>query len=232
MRTMKKLIAVVDDERDILDLVTHHLKREGFVVKPFQSGKDFLLYIKSVPPDLVLLDIMLPGMDGLELCRTLKGRSATRSIPIMMITAKSAEADIVVGLELGADDYMVKPFRMRELVARVKSIMRRYEEKGSEDGALRVGPLSVNPSSYEASLGSERLDLTTTEFRILETLAERKGKVFTRDQLLKRKTLWGDDRLVFDRTIDVHIKNLREKLGGEGAMIKTVRGIGYKLEEI
>ena len=232
MRTMKKLIAVVDDERDILDLVTHHLGREGFVVKPFRNGKDFLLYIKSVPPDLVLLDIMLPGMDGLELCRTLKGRPATRSIPIMMITAKSAEADIVVGLELGADDYMVKPFRMRELVARVKSIMRRYEEKGSEDGALRVGPLSVNPSSYEASLGSDRLDLTTTEFRILETLAERKGKVFTRDQLLKRKTLWGDDRLVFDRTIDVHIKNLREKLGSAGAMIKTVRGIGYKLEEV
>lgn len=232
MRTMKKLIAVVDDERDILDLIAHHLEREGFVVKPFRSGKDFLLYMKSVPPDLVLLDIMLPGMDGLELCRTLKAKPATRDIPIMMITAKSAEADIVVGLELGADDYIVKPFRMRELVARVKSIMRRYEEKSSEDGALRVGPLSVNPSSYEASLGSERLDLTTTEFRILETLAERKGMVFTRDQLLKRKTLWGDDRLVFDRTIDVHIKNLREKLGSAGAMIKTVRGIGYKLEEI
>ncbi len=232
MRTMKKLIAVVDDERDILDLVTHHLRREGFVVKPFRNGRDFLLYIKSVPPDLVLLDIMLPGMDGLELCRTLKGSPATRGIPIMMITAKSAETDIVVGLELGADDYMVKPFRMRELVARAKSILRRCEEKGPEDGELRVGPLSVNPSSYEASLGSERLDLTTTEFRILETLAERRGKVFTRDQLLKRKTLWGDDRLVFDRTIDVHIKNLREKLGSAGAMIKTVRGIGYKLEEV
>ena len=232
METMKKLIAVVDDERDILDLITHHLEREGFVVKPFQSGKDFLLYINSVPPDLVLLDIMLPGMDGLELCRILKGKPSTRDIPIMMITAKSTEADIVVGLELGADDYMVKPFRMRELVARVKSIMRRYGEKDSEDAALRVGPLAVNPSSYEAKLGSERLDLTTTEFRILETLAERKGKVFTRDQLIKRKTLWGDDRLVFDRTIDVHIKNLREKLGAAGAMIKTVRGIGYKLEEI
>ena len=232
METMKKLIAVVDDERDILDLITHHLEREGFVVKPFQSGKDFLLYINSVPPDLVLLDIMLPGMDGLELCRILKGKPSTRDIPIMMITAKSTEADIVVGLELGADDYIVKPFRMRELVARVKSIMRRYGEKDSEDAALRVGPLAVNPSSYEAKLGSERLDLTTTEFRILETLAERKGKVFTRDQLIKRKTLWGDDRLVFDRTIDVHIKNLREKLGAAGAMIKTVRGIGYKLEEI
>lgn len=228
---MKKLIAVVDDERDILDLITHHLKREGFTVKPFQNGKDFLLYINSVPPDLVLLDIMLPGTDGLELCRILKGKPSTRSIPIMMITAKSSEADIVVGLELGADDYIVKPFRMRELVARVKSIMRRYGESEPEDGALRVGPLSINPSSYEASLGSEKLDLTTTEFRILETLAEKKGKVFTRDQLLKRKTLWGDERLVFDRTIDVHIKNLREKLGASGAMIRTVRGIGYKLEE-
>ncbi len=228
---MEKLIAVVDDEKDILNLITHHLKREGFQVKPFQSGKDFLLYINSVPPDLVLLDIMLPGMDGLELCRILKSKPSTKSIPIIMITAKSTEADIVVGLELGADDYIVKPFRTRELVARVKSILRRYATKTPGDETLRVGPLSINPASYEISVDSRKIDLTTTEFRILETLAEAEGKVFTRDQLLKRKTLWGDERVVFDRTIDVHIKNLREKLGSAGKMIKTVRGIGYKLEE-
>ena len=229
---MRKLIAVVDDEKDILNLITHHLKREGYQVKPFQSGKDFLLYINSVPPDLVLLDIMLPGMDGLELCRILKSKPSTESIPVIMITAKSTEADIVVGLELGADDYIVKPFRTRELVARVKSIMRRYAMKDSGDGALRIGPLKIDPASYEASVNSQKIDLTTTEFRILETLGEAEGKVFTRDQLLKRKTLWGDERVVFDRTIDVHIKNLREKLGSAGKMIKTVRGIGYKLEEI
>ena len=229
---MKKLIAVVDDEKDILNLITHHLKREGYQVKPFQSGKDFLLYINSVPPDLVLLDIMLPGLDGLEICRILKSKPSTESIPIIMITAKSTEADIVVGLELGADDYIVKPFRTRELVARVKSILRRYAMKTLGDGTLRVGPLSINPASYEVSVDSQKIDLTTTEFRILETLGEVEGKVFTRDQLLKRKTLWGDERVVFDRTIDVHIKNLREKLGSAGKMIKTVRGIGYKLEEI
>lgn len=228
---MKKLIAVVDDEKDILNLITHHLKREGYQVKPFQSGKDFLLYINSVPPDLVLLDLMLPGMDGLELCRILKSKPKTESIPIIMITAKSTEADIVVGLEFGADDYIVKPFRIRELVARVKNIMRRYAMKDPWDGALRIGPLSINPASYEVSVDSRRIDLTTTEFRILETLGEARGKVFTRDQLLKRKSLWGDEKVVFDRTIDVHIKNLREKLGSAGKMIKTVRGIGYKLEE-
>ena len=229
---MKKLIAVVDDEKDILNLITHHLKREGYRVKPFQSGKDFLLYINSVPPDLVLLDIMLPGLDGLEICRILKNKSSTESIPIIMITAKSTEADIVVGLELGADDYIVKPFRTRELVARVKSILRRSAMKDTGDGTFRVGSLSINPASYEVSVDSQKIDLTTTEFRILETLGEAEGKVFTRDQLLKRKTLWGDERVVFDRTIDVHIKNLREKLGSAGKMIKTVRGIGYKLEEI
>ncbi|MCY3624678.1 MAG: response regulator transcription factor [Candidatus Dadabacteria bacterium] len=229
---MEKLIAVVDDEKDILNLITHHLKREGYRVKPFQSGKDFLLYINSVPPDLVLLDIMLPGMDGLELCRILKSKPQTHSIPIIMITAKSTEADIVVGLELGADDYIVKPFRIRELVARVKSILRRYAMKNPGDETLRIGSLSINPASYEVSVDSQKIDLTTTEFKILEALAEAEGKVFTRDQLLKRKTLWGDERVVFDRTIDVHIKNLREKLGSAGKMIKTVRGIGYKLEEI
>ena len=229
---MKKLIAVVDDEKDILNLITHHLKREGYQVKPFQSGKDFLLYINSVPPDLVLLDIMLPGMDGLDICRILKNKPSTEPIPIIMITAKSTEADIVVGLELGADDYIVKPFRTRELVARVKSILRRSAMKDTGDGTLRIGPLSINPASYEVSVDSRKINLTTTEFRILETLGEAEGKVFTRDQLLKRKTLWGDEKVVFDRTIDVHIKNLREKLGSAGKMIKTVRGIGYKLEEI
>lgn len=229
---MDKLIAVVDDEKDIVDLVNHHLKREGFQVKSFQSGKNFLLYIDSVTPDLALLDIMLPGMDGLELCRILKTRNSTKSMPIIMITAKGTEADVVVGLELGADDYVVKPFSPRELVARVKSVMRRYSTKEKDNGTIEIGPIKINSLSYEVFVDSQKLDLTTTEFKILEVLAESKGRVFTRDQLLKKKRLWGDDKLIYDRTIDVHIKNLREKMGPSGKMIKTVRSIGYKLEEL
>lgn len=228
---MDKLIAVVDDEKDIVDLVNHHLKREGFQVKSFQSGKNFLLYLDSVTPDLALLDIMLPGMDGLELCRVLKNRASTSTMPVIMITAKGTEADIVVGLELGADDYVVKPFSPRELVARVKSVLRRYNPSENEDGTIEIGSIKINPLSYEVYIDSKKLDLTTTEFKILEVLAESKGRVFTRDQLLKKKRLWGDDKLVYDRTIDVHIKNLREKMGAAGKMIKTVRSIGYKLEE-
>ena len=225
-----KVIAVVDDEEDIVELVSHHLKRDGFKVKEFYNGRDFLSYIKSVIPDLVILDIMLPGVDGLEICRILKNVSRTSSLPIIMLTAKGTEADVVVGLELGADDYIVKPFSPRELVARVKSILRRTGREEKEK-LMKLGDLSVNSEKFEAAVDGEKIDLTTTEFKILEVLIEGMGKVFTRDQLLKKKRIWGDEKLVYDRTIDVHIKNLREKLGKAGGMIKTVRGIGYKLEE-
>ncbi|MGH7849514.1 MAG: response regulator [Thermodesulfobacteriota bacterium] len=227
----EKLITIVEDEEDIVKLVSHHLKREGFKVKEFHNGRDFLSYIESVVPDLAVLDIMLPGIDGLEICRILKNKSTTASVPIIMLTAKASEADVVVGLELGADDYIVKPFSPRELVARVKTVLRRTGTKESEDNIIKVGPLIINTEKYEVSVDNEKVLLTTTEFKILEVLADGKGRVFTRDQLLKKKRLWGDDKLVYDRTIDVHIKNLREKLGPAGNMIKTVRSIGYKLEE-
>lgn len=227
----EKLITIVEDEEDIVKLVSHHLKREGFKVKEFHNGRDFLSYIESVVPDLAVLDIMLPGIDGLEICRILKNKSTTASVPIIMLTAKASEADVVVGLELGADDYIVKPFSPRELVARVKTVLRRTGTKESEDNIIKVGPLIINTEKYEVSVDNEKVLLTTTEFKILEVLADGKGRVFTRDQLLKKKRLWGDDKLVYDRTIDVHIKNLREKLGTAGNMIKTVRSIGYKLEE-
>lgn len=226
-----KLITIVDDEEDIVELVSHHLKREGFKVKEFHNGRDFLSYIESVLPDLAVLDIMLPGIDGLEICKILKNRNTTSSIPIIMLTAKASEADVVVGLELGADDYIVKPFSPRELVARVKTVLRRTGVSENEGNVIKIGPLTVNTEKYEVTVDNNRLNLTTTEFKILEVLAEGKGRVFTRDQLLKKKRLWGDDKLVYDRTIDVHIKNLREKLGIAGNMIKTVRSIGYKLEE-
>jgi DNA-binding response OmpR family regulator len=227
----EKLITIVDDEEDIVKLVSHHLKREGFKVKEFHNGRDFLSYIESVVPDLAVLDIMLPGIDGLEICRILKNKSTTASVPIIMLTAKASEADVVVGLELGADDYIVKPFSPRELVARVKTVLRRTGTKESDDNIIKIGPLTINTEKYEVSVDNDKVLLTTTEFKILEVLADGKGRVFTRDQLLKKKRLWGDDKLVYDRTIDVHIKNLREKLGAAGNMIKTVRSIGYKLEE-
>jgi DNA-binding response OmpR family regulator len=227
----EKLITIVDDEEDIVKLVSHHLKREGFKVKEFHNGRDFLSYIESVVPDLAVLDIMLPGIDGLEICRILKNKSTTASVPIIMLTAKASEADVVVGLELGADDYIVKPFSPRELVARVKTVLRRTGAKESDDNIIKIGPLTINTEKYEVSVDNDKVLLTTTEFKILEVLADGKGRVFTRDQLLKKKRLWGDDKLVYDRTIDVHIKNLREKLGAAGNMIKTVRSIGYKLEE-
>jgi len=227
----EKLITIVDDEEDIVELVSHHLKREGFKVKEFHNGRDFLSYIESVMPDLAVLDIMLPGIDGLEICRILKNRNSTNSIPIIMLTAKASEADVVVGLELGADDYIVKPFSPRELVARVKTVLRRTSAPEDVGNVIKIGPIIVNTEKYEVIVDNNKLNLTTTEFKILEVLAEGKGRVFTRDQLLKKKRLWGDDKLVYDRTIDVHIKNLREKLGAAGSMIKTVRSIGYKLEE-
>lgn len=227
----EKLITIVDDEEDIVKLLSHHLKREGFKVKEFHNGRDFLSYIESVVPDLAVLDIMLPGIDGLEICRILKNKSTTAYVPIIMLTAKASEADVVVGLELGADDYIVKPFSPRELVARVKSVLRRTGAKESDDNIIKIGPLTIDTEKYEVSVDNEKVLLTTTEFKILEVLADGKGRVFTRDQLLKKKRLWGDDKLVYDRTIDVHIKNLREKMGTAGNMIKTVRSIGYKLEE-
>ena len=227
----EKLITIVDDEEDIVELVSHHLKREGFKVKECHNGRDFLYYIASVVPDLAVLDIMLPGIDGLEICRMLKQKSTTASIPIIMLTAKAAEADVVVGLELGADDYIVKPFSPRELVARCKTVLRRTGAAEAQEDVINVGPLRINLEKYEVTVEGNKIILTTTEFKILEVLAEGKGRVFTRDQLLKKKRLWGDDKLVYDRTIDVHIKNLREKLGIAGNMIKTVRSIGYKLEE-
>ncbi len=227
----EKIITIVDDEEDIVKLVSHHLKREGFRVKEFHNGRDFLSYIEAVVPDLAVLDIMLPGIDGLEICRILKNKTTTAFVPIIMLTAKASEADVVVGLELGADDYIVKPFSPRELVARVKTVLRRTSAKEADNLILKIGPLTINTEKYEVSVDNEKVLLTTTEFKILEVLADGKGRVFTRDQLLKKKRLWGDDKLVYDRTIDVHIKNLREKLGAAGNMIKTVRSIGYKLEE-
>ncbi len=225
---MNKLIAVVDDEPDIVELITHHLKKEGFKVREFYDGEGFLAFIKNTIPDLVILDLMLPGIDGLEVCRTLRRSEKTSPIPIIMLTAKGTETDIVVGLELGADDYIVKPFSPRELIARVKAILRRAQP-AKKTKLFKVGDLVLDLTKYEVRVKNKKVDLTTTEFRVLAILSEKPGWVLTRNQLLD--DLWEDEKVVLDRTIDVHIRNLREKLGETGKLIKTIRGIGYKIEE-
>ena len=224
---MNKLIAVVDDEPDIVELITHHLKKEGFKVREFYDGEGFLAFITNTLPDLVILDLMLPGIDGLEVCRTLRRSEKTSSIPIIMLTAKGTETDIVVGLELGADDYIVKPFSPRELIARVKAILRRAQP-ARKTKLFKVGDLVLDLTKYEVRVKNKKVDLTTTEFRVLAILSEKPGWVLTRNQLLD--DLWEDEKIVLDRTIDVHIRNLREKLGETGKLIKTIRGIGYKIE--
>ena len=225
-----KCIAVVDDEQDILDLVCLHLKKERFDVKAFLDGASFLKYLDAETPYLVVLDLMLPDMDGVEVCKYLKRSPRSGDIPIIMLTARTEETDRIIGLELGADDYVVKPFSPRELMARVKAVLRRKSPRPVESDAIQVvGPLKIDAHSYEVFVEDKKVQLTTTEFRILQVLASRKGWVFSRESILNR--LWGDEKIVVDRTIDVHIKHLREKLGKAAPLIKNLRGVGYKLDE-
>jgi DNA-binding response OmpR family regulator len=224
---MAKMIAVVDDEPDILELVTIHLEKANFNVESFQDGESFLKSMEKTRPDLLILDLMLPDSDGMEICRYMKKKEQLSSIPIIMLTAKSNETDKVLGLELGADDYVTKPFSPRELVARVKAVLRRKER--TEDERIEIGSiLNILPKKFEVRVDDRKVDLTATEFRILKILASRMGWVFSREQLLDE--LWGHDKVVIDRTIDVHIKHLRAKLGRAAKFIKNVRGLGYKLE--
>jgi two-component system phosphate regulon response regulator PhoB/two-component system alkaline phosphatase synthesis response regulator PhoP len=229
MNLMSKLIAIIDDEPDIRELVSLHLKRAGFEAKTFEKADDFWRFLHLSKPDLIVLDLMLPDADGLDVCKLLRKNDSYSSIPIIMLTAKGEETDRVLGLELGADDYVTKPFSPRELVARVKAVLRR--EIKPEGGEIQniAGIIRIDPGKHEVKLKGEVIDLTSTEFRILHLLASKKGWVFSRDQILDH--LWGQEKAVLDRTIDVHIKHLREKLGEAAHLIKNVRGVGYKLEE-
>lgn len=225
---MSQTIAIVEDEPDIIELVTLHLERGGFSVEGFEDADKFLKFLNSRVPDLIILDLMLPDADGLEICKYLKKKDDYSSVPIIMLTAKGDETDKVLGLELGADDYVTKPFSPRELVARVKAVLRRKGQK-EESKIVEIGNiLVIDAEKYEVRIEGNRVELTSTEFRILQLLSSREGWVFTRDQILDH--LWGDEKAVLDRTVDVHIKNLREKLGRAKKFIKNVRGIGYKLE--
>lgn len=226
---MKRLIAIIDDEPDIVELVSLHLKKAGFKAKGFLNAEDFLKSLNTGHPDLIVLDLMLPDADGLEICKYLKKKDEFSSIPIVMLTAKGEEIDKILGLELGADDYVTKPFSPKELVARVKAVLRRHTQR-EVIKRIEIGNiLSLLPEKHEVYVEGKRIDLTSTEFKILKLLASKKGWIFTRDQILDY--LWGQEKAVVDRTIDVHIKHLREKLGRTARLIKNIRGVGYKLEE-
>jgi two-component system, OmpR family, alkaline phosphatase synthesis response regulator PhoP len=232
----RQKLLVIEDEADILELLVYNLTREGFAVSGCRDGVEGLTRARQELPGLILLDLMLPGIDGLEVCSRLKADHATRAIPIVMVTAKGEESDIVLGLGVGADDYIVKPFSPRELVARVKAVLRRGPVAGTEPGGRVVrtalgaaGGLVVDPARHEVELDGEPVAFTATEFKLLYLLASNPGRVFTRDSLLSR--ISGDETLVLERNIDVHIRALRKKLGACRELIETIRGVGYRFKD-
>lgn len=226
---MSKLVAIIDDEPDILSLVSLHLKKGGFRTREFLDVDSFYRFLKSEAPELIILDLMLPDTDGYEVCKHLKKEDSWANIPIIMLTARAEESERILGLELGADDYVTKPFSPRELVARVKAVLRRHKPE-EETKKITVGNImTIDLEKYEVEIEGNRIDLTSTEFKILQLFASKKGWVFSREKILQH--LWGDDKMVLDRTVDVHIKHLREKLGSAAKFIRNMRGIGYKLEE-
>lgn len=227
---MKKIIAIVDDEPDILELVALNLENSGYETAKFEDAHGLYEYLKSCIPDLLVLDLMLPDIDGFEVCRELKKNDKYSSIPIIMLTAKSDETDKVLGLEFGADDYIVKPFSPREMVARVKAVLRRGKVKSEDTKSISIGNiLKIDFKTLEVFVENEKIKLTSTEFKILKMFTQRIGWVYSRNQILDY--VWGNEKIVLDRTVDVHIKNLREKLGKAGKFIKNIRGFGYKIEE-
>jgi two-component system alkaline phosphatase synthesis response regulator PhoP len=225
----KSTVLVIDDEKDLLELVRYNLEKEHFAVVVASDSSKGLEIAQRNSPDLLILDLMMPGLGGLEICRQLRGEPATARIPILMLTAKAAETDRVIGLEMGADDYLTKPFSPRELVARVRAILRRSAAEQPAAQIIRRGELLIDIPRHEVKLAGKTIGLTATEFRILEFLAARPGRVLSRDQIIDAAL--GQSAAVIDRTIDVHITSLRKKLGAGGAKIETVRGFGYKFRE-
>ena len=232
-RRAKRRVLVVDDEKDLVDLISYNLARGGYEVLTAYDGKDALETAQREVPDLVVLDLMLPGLDGTEVARRLKADSRTAGVPIVMLTAKGEETDVVVGLTIGADDYVTKPFSMKILLARINTVLRRGEgvEAGAtgEGGVLRAGPLVIDMSKHEVTVNGEPVRLTLTEFKLLSALVAARGRVLTRDQLMDKAM--GTDVFVTDRAIDVHVTAIRKKLGDASWLVRTVRGVGYRLQE-
>jgi DNA-binding response OmpR family regulator len=227
----RKKIAVIEDEPDILEVLSYNLKREGYDVFTTSDGIRGLALIRKETPDLVLLDLMLPGMDGVEICSALKKDPQTQGTLIIMVTAKGEESDIVLGLGVGADDYISKPFSPKELVARVKAVLRRgvLVEKASLNEKIVLGELMIDPAKYRVEVGGREVKLTATEFRLLHYLASYPGRVFSREQLLNKAL--GDDVVIVDRNIDVHIRGIRKKMELDPPLIETIRGVGYRMAD-
>ena len=227
----KEKILVVDDEEDILDLVRYNLEKEGYRVTGIGTGEEALKSARQIGPDLMLLDLMLPGVDGLEVCKILKNDAETSQIPIIMLTAKGEESDIVTGLELGADDYISKPFSPKVLIARVRTVLRRIRAEKDQQFSdkIEMNEFRIDPGKHLVTYNEKPVDLTYTEFRLLQLLANRPGWVYTRFQIVD--ALRGDDYPVTERSVDVQIVGLRKKLGSGGKYIQTVRGVGYRFKE-
>lgn len=227
----RKRILVVDDEKDLVDLISYNLKRNGFDALIARDGNEALAIATREKPDLVLLDLMLPGIDGTEVARRLKNNADTATIPIIMLTAKSEETDVVVGLTLGADDYVTKPFSMKILMARMNSVLRRGDPDAltPEGAILKAGPLTIDTSKHEVSVEGQPIKLTLTEFRLIVALVNARGRVMTRDTLMDKAM--GEGVFVTDRAIDVHVTAIRKKLGEAAYLVHTVRGVGYRLQE-
>lgn len=223
-------LLIVEDEEDLQDLLSFNLSRDGYRVTVVGSGEAALKAVQAERPDLVLLDLMLPGIDGLEVCRRLKGSAETANLPVIMLTAKGEEADVVSGLEIGADDYVTKPFSLRVLTARLKAVLRQQRKGGDDSSAddetpIEIDGLEIRPDRHEVKVDGEVADLTATEFRLLMLLAGRPGRVFTRTQIIQ--TIHGGHAAVTDRSVDVQVVSLRRKLGRMGDAVKTIRGVGY-----
>jgi DNA-binding response OmpR family regulator len=223
-------ILVVDDEPDAVELIGFNLKSSGFEVITAADGEEALKKAKALLPDLIVLDLMLPEVDGLEVCKILRRDPATSGLPIVMLTAKAAEIDRVLGLELGADDYVTKPFSPRELVLRVKNVLQRRNEHTSKVDRLELGELTIDIPRHLVSVGRRKIELTATEFKLLTVLAQRRGRVQSREQLLH--DVWHYDNLIDTRTVDTHMRRLREKLGKASKYLDTVRGVGYRFVEV
>lgn len=227
---VKKHVFIVEDDPDIAELLQFNLVREGYETSVASHGNEALAAIASKKPDLVLLDLMLPGIGGLEICRLLKGKSDTARIPVIMVTARGEESDVVVGLEMGADDYIVKPFSIKVVLARIHAVLRRREKpQAGLDEVLKVHDITINPGRHEVLCGKTAIELTASEFRLLHFLARRPGWVFTREQIVDG--VKGEDYAVTDRAVDVQVVSLRRKLGKRGDYIETVRGVGYRFKE-
>lgn len=224
-------ILTIEDEPDILTVLEYNLSREGFNVLTAADGEEGVRLAAREKPDLVVLDLLLPKLDGIEVCRQLKLEASTRDIPIIMLTAKGEESDVVLGLGMGADDYMTKPFSPKELMARIRAVLRRGQRNRDDDGQKRLdfGTLVVDPDRHEVRADGEPVGLTATEFRLLHALAASPGRVFTRDQLIPR--VIGHGAVVIDRNIDVHVRAIRKKLAEHGELIETVRGVGYRFRD-